>query len=168
MGEEENAPATENATVEEAPVSSRRRTTQTQTVAASSSATAVVAGPSVEKKKGKKRKKGDGDDGGDDDWANPYKSVPTPGQIAFCDECDSRFTVTAYSKASADGDGLLCTACGKKSAKQDKATKTKRTHSKKVKRETLRQMLDGEATGPKSLREYCIRVCCSLLCREYG
>jgi DNA repair protein RAD7 len=110
------------------------------------------------KGKGKKRKKDDSDAEDNDDW-NPYsKPIPVPGQIAFCAECESRFTVTAYSKASEDGDGLLCTKCGKKYAKEEKAVKKKRSTGKRVKRDALRQALDGEAIGPKSLKEYCIRV----------
>jgi DNA repair protein RAD7 len=110
------------------------------------------------KGKTKKRKKDDSDAEDDEAWNGYTKSIPIPGQIAFCADCESRFTVTAYSRAAEDGEGLMCGPCGKKSAKADKEVKKKRTTGKRVKREVLRQALDGEAKGPKSLKEYCIRV----------
>lgn len=109
------------------------------------------------KGKGKKRKR-DEDEDEDDDFSPYQKSIPTPGQIAFCFECESRFTVTPYSKASSDGDGLLCSPCGRKTAKQDQAVKKKRTTGKRVKREAARAALDGKAIGAKSLKEMCIQV----------
>ncbi|KAF8533933.1 hypothetical protein BDD12DRAFT_897422 [Trichophaea hybrida] len=126
---------------------------------ASPSVTVQTKGKGKGKGKGKKRKKADSDAEDDNDDYNPYsKSIPVPGQIAFCAECESRFTVTAYSKASEDGDGLLCTKCGKKYAKEEKEVKKKRSTGKRVKRDVLRQALDGETLGPKSLKEYCIRL----------
>lgn len=106
-------------------------------------------------KKTKKRKKGSEDA---DDW-NPYsKAIPVPGQIAFCAECNCRFTVTAYSRNGPDGDGLLCNTCGARDAKSQKADKKKRVQVKKVKKGSAKLILDGQNGGPKSLRELCINV----------
>ncbi|KAI5779526.1 hypothetical protein EDC01DRAFT_670516 [Geopyxis carbonaria] len=136
---------------------------ESSTVAVAVDEEAVTVTVAVTKKgkakgKGKKRKRDDDDSDGDDDF-NPYeKSIPTPGQIAFCFECESRFTVTPYSKASSDGDGLLCSPCGRQTAKQDQAVKKKRTTGRRVKREVARAALDGRAIGAKSLKEMCIQA----------
>lgn len=132
-------------------------TQEVEEVVAESSAAAAKRSKS--KGKAKKRKKGDDSDDEFTDALNPYKkATPLPGQIDFCAECNSRFTVTAYSKSAPGGEGLLCTACGKKVATADKDVKKKRATGKKTKREVLRAALNGEAPGAKSLKEYCIRV----------
>lgn len=117
------------------------------------------AGPSTQAaststgKRVKKRKKKDSDD-----W-NPYsKSIPVPGQIDFCAECNCRFTVTAYSRSGPDGDGLLCNTCGARGAKAQRADKKKAVQVKKAKQSTAQSILDGSNGGPKSLRELCINV----------
>lgn len=122
------------------------------------------------KARAKKRKRGnpdsdsdsdDDDEDADADWAGDAKPVPAPGQIAFCAACDGRFTVTIYSRLSEDGDGLLCSPCGRKMAKQDgsEARKKGQPAVKRAKRKALCLALDGETmVGPKSLKEYCIRV----------
>lgn len=87
--------------------------------------------------------------------------MPAPGQIAFCAACDGRFTVTIYSKPSPDGDGLLCSPCGRKMAKQQDGPEVRKKRQpavKRAKREALCLAMDGEVAGPKSLKEYCIRV----------
>lgn len=144
------------------PAATTRPSTRASSSAAASSSRAS-ASVEVKTKKGKRKAKGkrkrDDSDGEEAEGWNPYsKPIPVPGQIAFCAECESRFTVTAYSRAAEGGDGLLCTSCGKKFAKEDKEVKRKRANVKKVKRDVLRQALDGESSGPKSLKEYCIRV----------
>ena len=107
----------------------------------------------------KKRKKPHGAE--DDDAAfNPYqKAVRLPGQILFCELCDCRFTVTPYSKAGPSGDGLLCTSCGKKTAKEEKEASKKTYVAKRNKRKAMASLLDGEETGVKSLRDLAINVC---------
>ncbi|KAA8892735.1 hypothetical protein FN846DRAFT_788890, partial [Sphaerosporella brunnea] len=107
--------------------------------------------------RGRKRKKDEDSDGEDVKRLSRAK-IPNPGQIGFCAECHSRFTVTAYSKANTAGDGLLCSKCGSKYAKEEKSTANKRTTNKRVKREDLRKALDNEENGCKSLREYTTRM----------
>jgi DNA repair protein RAD7 len=76
--------------------------------------------------------------------------------------------VTAYSKATVDGDGLLCSKCGSKYAKQEKAAARKRTTTKRAKREDMRAALDNQGTGCKSLREYTTRVIAANIDRVDG
>ncbi|KAF8422916.1 hypothetical protein EV426DRAFT_534733 [Tirmania nivea] len=106
----------------------------------------------------KKRKKPHGDDDSDTAFSPYHKAKPLPGQIAFCEICNCRFTVTPYSKAGPEGEGLICTPCGKKTAKQDKDTTKKKFVAKKNKRKTMASLLDGEVTGVKSLRDLAINV----------
>ncbi|EPS43145.1 hypothetical protein H072_2882 [Dactylellina haptotyla CBS 200.50] len=84
--------------------------------------------------------------------------VPVPGQIAFCAECNCRFTVTPYSKSSSDGDGLLCHACGKKNAPVEVAAKKKRQTTRTNKKSSARALLDGDRSGVKTLQEMCIAL----------
>lgn len=132
-----------------------RRTTAT---AISSQTTTVEAASSKASKTSRKRKKPHG--GEDPDAAfNPYyKAKPLPGQISFCENCNCRFTVTTYSKGAPDGEGLLCTPCGKKTATQDKEATKKKFVAKKNKRKAMASLLDGESTGVKSLRDLAIGV----------
>lgn len=85
--------------------------------------------------------------------------LPVPGQLANCELCDKRFTVTAYSKTGPDG-GLLCTPCGKQMAADEKKAKPKpKRQGKKTKRQNYSNLLDGIAQrGAFSLMEMCIKV----------
>lgn len=105
-----------------------------------------------------KRKKPHGDDDSDAAFNPYYKAKPLPGQIAFCEICNCRFTVTPYSKAGPDGEGFICTPCGKKTANQDKDATKKKFVAKKSKKKAMASLLDGEATGVKSLRDLAINV----------
>lgn len=124
----------------------------------------VEAGPSKSKKKAaakKKRKRDDDDD--DEDYNDNVggfrmsdKNVPAPGAIAFCEDCDSRFTVTAYSRKVESG-GLLCAPCGRKTQSKQKDTKKKTPAvRKKAKKQDMNLALDGTQLGSKSLQQYCI------------
>lgn len=114
----------------------------------------------------KKRKRDDSDDDDMDDDYEGFNTfdlkLPDVGQMAFCAECDSRFKVTAYSKASVDGDGLLCTPCGRKTARQEKDAVKRAGAAKRTKRLQARKALDAETTGPKSLKDLCIKVILAL------
>ncbi|KAJ5971154.1 uncharacterized protein N7479_001072 [Penicillium vulpinum] len=63
------------------------------------------------------------DDDNDDDFLalqiHEAKNRPKPGQLANCEICDKRFTVTPYSKAGSNG-GLLCVDCSKKQKADEK------------------------------------------------
>lgn len=107
----------------------------------------------------KKRKKPHGGEDSDATFSLYQKAVRLPGQILFCEVCDCRFTVTPYSKAGPNGEGLLCTSCGKKTAKEEKEVSKKNFVAKRNKRKTMASLLDGEATGVKSLRDLAINVC---------
>ncbi|KAI5849946.1 hypothetical protein BZA05DRAFT_338899, partial [Tricharina praecox] len=140
--------------------------------AGSAVAAETTAGPSnpapkgkakAEKKPAKKKRKRDFDDESDADDVdfNPdfveQSNTPNPGQITFCAECESRFTVTAYTCAAQEGDGMLCSKCGSKYGKAKKTVKKKRTTTKKAKRDNLRNALDNnQACMAKSLKDYCI------------
>lgn len=78
------------------------------------------------------------------------------------EECDSRFTVTPYSRAGPNG-GLLCSPCGKALEKEEGPAKKK----KKVvsggpvgrRRKNQSNMLDGTySLGAKSLMSLCIET----------
>ncbi|TGZ77880.1 RNI-like protein [Ascodesmis nigricans] len=111
----------------------------------------------------KKRKREDSDDDDDDDDDGDFNvfdyasKAPEVGQQAFCAECDSRFKVTAYSKASEDGDGLLCPPCGRKSAKEEKELVRRAGAEKRTRRVQARKALDAESAGPRSLKDLCIK-----------
>lgn len=129
-----------------------------RTTTASSTAQISTVEASTSKASKRKRKKPHGDDDSDAAFNPGYKGKPLPGQIAFCEMCNCRFTVTPYSKAGPDGEGLMCTPCGKKTANQDKDANKKKFVAKKNKRKAMTSLLDGEATGVKSLRDLAINV----------
>lgn len=121
-------------------------------------------------KKGKGKKKHDDDDDADSDAFDPdsddnplgramyRKSKPNPGQLEYCELCDARFTVTAYSKTGPEG-GLVCTPCGKDMAKTENTAKKKpkKSTSGKGRRTTESNRLDGiVSAGPKSLQQLCL------------
>lgn len=117
-----------------------------------------------ESKKFQKRKKRLQDSDDEDDLIEELlkNSGPAPGQMANCEECNVRFTVTPYSRAGPDG-GLLCNPCGKELDKQQGPVKKK----KKVasggpigkRRKNQSSLLDGNiALGAKSLMGLCIET----------
>ena len=92
-------------------------TTITQTV------TVDIATPSPKKKRvTRKKKKISSDEESSEDEVDPSKygraafshknKTLQPGKIDFCRICSQRFTITAYTKSSPDGEGLLCHKCG--------------------------------------------------------
>ncbi|KAK6497777.1 hypothetical protein TWF481_012179 [Arthrobotrys musiformis] len=94
---------------------------------------------------------------GEDDLADELPR-PQPGQIAFCASCQNRFTVTAYSRASEDGEGLLCHPCGKKDAPVEKAARKRKQTTRTNKKSNARAILDGDTSNVKSLQEICINT----------
>ncbi|KAI9892889.1 MAG: hypothetical protein M1814_001048 [Vezdaea aestivalis] len=84
-------------------------------------------------------------------------TVKKAGQLANCEVCDKRFTVTAYTKAGPEG-GLLCLDCGKimdpkKTAKlEKKMTKPKG----QVGKQEAMALDDIQTRGTKSLTALCL------------
>ncbi|KAK6334732.1 hypothetical protein TWF718_010180 [Orbilia javanica] len=112
----------------------------------------------LEKKKAEERRRLE-----EDDEFNPDNFIdpafrPAPGQIAFCADCECRFTVTPYSRSSTDGEGLLCHTCGKKSAPVEKAARKKKQATRTNKKSNARAILDGDTSAVKSLQEICINT----------
>ncbi|KAI1328841.1 RNI-like protein [Xylariaceae sp. FL0255] len=110
----------------------------------------------------KKRKHGqDSDD--DLAWEMLNEKHPAlPGQMANCETCGKRFTVTAYSRAGPDG-GLLCTPCGKKLSQDEDANRKKPKRGPAARgggggrRKLQSRLLDGHV-GAKSLLTLCIET----------
>jgi DNA repair protein RAD7 len=124
------------------------------------------------KKRASKSIKGEDADDDDDDYfsggddplsyaSRKAKKPPlsTPGQLANCEDCDKRFTVTPYSKTGPDG-GLLCGPCGKKLAAETKKDKPKaKKPARKGRRQVYSNLLDGVVSrGALSLLDMCIKV----------
>lgn len=113
--------------------------------------------------KRKARLGGDHDSDYDDDFlANQIheeRQKPQPGQLANCEKCQKRFTVTPYSKAGPDG-GLLCPDCSKKhQAEAKKPPAKKRATGNLGRRQNQTNLLDGiTPQGTQSLLETCIKV----------
>lgn len=120
----------------------------------------------IKQSKDFKRRKASAEDNlnGDEEdiaWDMYAKSKPLPGQLANCEICDKRFTVTAYSKTGPDG-GLLCTRCSKEQeAEKKKDAKPKKQPANRVKQRAVQSdLLDGIVrNGSKSLQEICVEVC---------
>ncbi|KAJ6263429.1 DNA repair protein rhp7 [Drechslerella dactyloides] len=117
----------------------------------------------AEAKKVKKARRDAGDEVSDDDdsdYGNDagLPAVLLPGQIAFCAECNCRFTVTPYSRPGPDDEGLLCNACGKKNAPVEAAARKKKQVTRTNKKSAARALLDGDSGGVKSLQELCIEL----------
>ncbi|KAK4657224.1 UV-damaged DNA-binding protein rad7 [Podospora pseudocomata] len=117
-------------------------------------------------KKFQKRKRDpDASDDDDDDIVRALfneRAKPLPGQMENCAICNTRFTVTPYSRNAPDG-GLVCSPCGKELAKDDPAPKkkTKRASGGPVgaRRQTQSRILDGTYhVGGKSLMSLCIQT----------
>lgn len=110
------------------------------------------------KKKAEERRRMDEDDDFDPDNSIDPAYRPVPGQIAFCADCECRFTVTPYSRPSDDGEGLLCHPCGKKGAPVEKAARKKKQATRTNKKSNARAILDGDTSAVKSLQEICINT----------
>ena len=84
-----------------------------------------------------------------------------PGKIDFCHICSQRFTITAYTKQSPDGEGLLCHDCGavEQSGFKREAPKRRRT---RVGKGTAKMILEGKEDNVGKLQDTCIKV--SLFC----
>jgi DNA repair protein RAD7 len=80
-----------------------------------------------------------------------------PGKIDFCYICSQRFTITAYTKESPNGDGLLCHKCGavEQNAVKKEAPKRKRM---KVGKGTAKMILEGKEDRIGTLQDACIKV----------
>jgi DNA repair protein RAD7 len=80
-----------------------------------------------------------------------------PGKIDFCHICSQRFTITAYTKQSPDGEGLLCHDCGavEQSAVKKSAPKRRRT---RVGKGTAKMILEGKEDSIGKLQDICIKV----------
>ena len=120
--------------------------------------------------KGKKKGKVDESDEENAGWDMYKKRKPLPGQLANCEECEKRFTVTPYSKTGQNG-GLLCTKCSKEQEaikkKDDKAKKLSKGREKR--RQVQSKLLDGIVQiGARSLQELCIKVRNSYVCYTSG
>ena len=113
--------------------------------------------------KRKARLSGDYDSDYDDDFlANEIheeRQRPQPGQLANCEICEKRFTVTPYCKSGPDG-GLLCPDCSKKhKAEEKKPLAKKRATGNIRRRQNQANLLDGLTPhGTQSLLETCIKV----------
>jgi DNA repair protein RAD7 len=84
--------------------------------------------------------------------------APLPGQMENCEICDTRFTVTAYSRAGPDG-GLLCPKCTKELDKEEGAARKKRkTNAGRARRQLQSNLLDGIYPGAKDLMTLCIET----------
>lgn len=112
--------------------------------------------------KRQKERKDEGYDGENDNvaWDMYTKKKPLPGQLDNCENCEKRFTVTAYSKTGPDG-GLLCTKCSKEQEDQKKKDQKskKQAVSRDKRRHVQSNLLDGIVQiGSKTLQELCIKV----------
>ncbi|KAH6688994.1 DNA repair protein Rad7 [Plectosphaerella plurivora] len=90
------------------------------------------------------------------------RSAPAPGQIANCDICEKRFTVTPYSRPGPSG-GLLCSTCSKEVEKDDERPKKKKprksTNGVGGRRKVQSSMMDGTYhRGAKNLMRLCIET----------
>jgi DNA repair protein RAD7 len=132
-----------------------------------STSAADKAKAAKKKKRASKSVKDEDDDsfsGGDDplSYASRKAKKPplsTPGQLANCEVCDKRFTVTPYSKTGPDG-GLLCGPCSKQLAAETKKDKPKaKKPARKGRRQVYSNLLDGVVQrGAFSLLDMCIKV----------
>ena len=114
--------------------------------------------------KRQKKRQDEGSSGENDDvtWDMYTKKKPLPGQLENCENCEKRFTVTAYSKTGPEG-GLLCTKCSKEQEDQKKKDQKskKQSVSRDKRRHVQSNLLDGIVQiVSKTLQERCINVPC--------
>jgi len=83
--------------------------------------------------------------------------VVQAGKIDFCHICSQRFTITAYTKHSPDGEGLLCHKCGavEQNAPKKAAPRRKRTT---IGKGTAKMLLEGKEDRIGKLQDTCIKV----------
>lgn len=110
--------------------------------------------------KTKKRKKGEEDDAYEPEDEPDYgrsgfsrKSRPAAGQIDFCAQCNCRFTVTVYNKAT--DDGLLCSACGSADTPDKAVARSKPKPATKKRR--AKAALDGNLDQLPKLQDLTIK-----------
>ncbi|KAK8101726.1 hypothetical protein PG999_012100 [Apiospora kogelbergensis] len=110
--------------------------------------------------KKRKREENDSDSDGIAEAIFAERAAPLPGQMANCEICEKRFTVTPYSRAGPDG-GLLCNKCGKDLAQDNnngKDQKKKRVAPRgATRRQVASNRLDG-VIGCKNLMTMCIQT----------
>lgn len=81
-----------------------------------------------------------------------------PGQMENCELCETRFTVTAYSRAGPNG-SLLCPKCSKELDKEEGTKKKKKVAARPNRRQFASQLLDGiYRSGAKDLMTLCIET----------
>ncbi|KAJ9143817.1 DNA repair protein rhp7 [Pleurostoma richardsiae] len=88
-------------------------------------------------------------------------TAPKAGQLANCEICGKRFTVTPYTSAGPNGSGLLCNPCAKELAKDAPPPKKKRASGGPVgrRRKVQSKILDGTyVNGAQSLLQLCINT----------
>lgn len=84
--------------------------------------------------------------------------APLPGQMENCELCETRFTVTAYSRTGPNG-GLLCPKCSKGLDKEEGSKRKKKPTSRAKRRQFQSQLLDGVyRSGAKDLMTLCIET----------
>ncbi|OTB13669.1 hypothetical protein K445DRAFT_319887 [Daldinia sp. EC12] len=112
----------------------------------------------------RKSRRNASDDESDED-ALERSAGPVPGQLANCEECHKRFTVTAYSRAGPEG-GLLCPQCSMKLTKEENAARSASRKGKQkanavpIRRERRKiqsLILDGQI-GVKTLMTLCVET----------
>jgi len=151
-------------------VESTTTTTTTKTAQTVTVEIPVKSTPSKRRNNKKKKKVLSDDEFSDDEVAiDPAKygraafshkkraHVMQHGKIDFCHICSNRFTITAYTKESPDGEGLLCHKCAaveQVAAKKD-VPKRKRT---KVGKGTAKMILEGKEDRIGKLQDLCIKV----------
>ncbi|KAI0168233.1 hypothetical protein BJ166DRAFT_480492 [Pestalotiopsis sp. NC0098] len=117
----------------------------------------------IKKSKAFQKRKKDADASDSDDLAAEMlreKPGPVPGQIANCEECGKRFTVTPYTRAGPDG-GLLCPKCVKELAKDGPASKKRKRPAGQgaARRKVQSRILDGTySVGAKPLLTLCVEL----------
>ncbi|KAK9458073.1 hypothetical protein V1511DRAFT_24240 [Dipodascopsis uninucleata] len=109
------------------------------------------------RRKSKKKRSQDSDDEAEF-LARITSTRPNPGQIDFCAECGTRFTVTTYTKSARDSNGLLCHSCGSKYAEEEKQKKKTLAVSRKRKKSVAAALLDRQDFVVPKLQDLCIRV----------
>lgn len=85
------------------------------------------------------------------------KNRPAAGQIDFCAECNCRFTVTVYNKATEQG--LLCSTCGSAEGSEKPLVRAKPRPA--VKKRRAKNLLDGEMDKLPSLQDLLIKCIAS-------
>ena len=146
-------------------------------VASTSSQTVTVEITTPPKRKArasrKKRRRGSGDDfsaSDDDEEVDPSKygratfshkkraSAMQPGKIDFCHVCSQRFTITAYTKTSPDGEGLLCHKCGAVEQAKDASVPRPKRNRMKLGKGHSKMLQEGKDDWIGTLQDACIKA----------